>query len=130
MLIWASWAAAQLATCAGASYINRIIYSELCYRANIFNEVDQLVLSFDFKLEQLPRPALFVASQAYKAYRQRGGVKTASLPDFFIGAHAQVLGIPILTCGAGRYTGYFPNVRPVFAVFGGYLGGYLGSDSN
>ena len=114
MLIWASWAAAQLATSAGASCINRIIYSEVCYRVNSFNEVDQLVLSFDFKLEQLPCPAPFIASQAYKAYRQRGGVKTAALPDFFIGAHAQVLGIPILTCDAGRYTGYFPNVQLIY----------------
>lgn len=108
--VWASWAAAQLAIYAGTSCINPIIYSELCYHASGFDEVNQLVLDFGFKFEELPRPALFLASQAYRTYRQRGGIKTAPLPDFFIGAHAQVLGIPILTRDAGRYTSYFPSV--------------------
>jgi predicted nucleic acid-binding protein len=33
------------------------------------------------------------------------------LPDFFIGAHAQSLGVPILTRDEGRYRTYFPDVR-------------------
>ena len=105
--VWASWAAAQLATYAGESCINPITYSELCYHASDVEAVDELVKSFDFQFEELPRPALFMASQAYRAYKQRGGTKTAPLPDFFIGAHAQVLGIPILTRDAGRYASYF-----------------------
>ena len=90
-----------------------IVYSELCYYANGFDEVDELVLAFGFKLEELPRRALFMASQAYRAYRQRGGTKTAPLPDFFIGAHAQALGIPILTRDAGRFATYFPGVQMI-----------------
>ena len=109
--VWASRAAAQLATYAGATCINPIIYCELCYHASGVEAVDELVKSFDFRFEELPRPALFLASQAYRVYRQRGGTKTAPLPDFFIGAHAQVLGIPILTRDAGRYISYFPSVQ-------------------
>ena len=111
--VWASWAADQLAIYAGTSIINPIVYSELCYYANGFDEVDELVLAFGFKLEELPRRALFMASQAYRAYRQRGGTKTAPLPDFFIGAHAQALGIPILTRDAGRFATYFPGVQMI-----------------
>ena len=54
--------------------------------------------------------ALFLASKAHVVYRKRGGSRTTGLPDFFIGAHAQVLGIPILTRDAGRYKTYFPTV--------------------
>ena len=109
--VWAPWAADQLTAYAGASRINPIIYSELCYHAIGIGEVDQLVLNFGFQFDELPKEALFLASQAYRTYKQRGGTKTAPLPDFFIGAHAQALGIPILTRDAGRYSSYFPGVQ-------------------
>ena len=108
--VWSTWALAQLTEHAGASCINPIVYSELCYHASGFEEVDQLVLGFDFQFVELPRAALFLAARAYRIYRQRGGTKTAPLPDFFIGAHAQALGISILTRDAGRYGSYFPGV--------------------
>jgi predicted nucleic acid-binding protein len=109
--VWAPWAADQLNAYAGASRINPIIYSELCYHATDVDEVDQLVRSFGFQFDELPKEALFLASKAYRTYRQRGGTKTAPLPDFFIGAHAQALGIPILTRDAGRYRSYFAGVE-------------------
>ena len=49
--------------------------------------------------------------QAYRRYRQRGGVKTAPLPDFFIGAHAQEAGLMLLTRDTARYETYFPRAR-------------------
>lgn len=109
--VWAPWAADQLNAYAGASLINPIIYSELCYHAIGVGEVDQLVLNFGFQFDELPKEALFLASKADRTYRQRGGTKTAPLPDFFIGAHAQALVIPILTRDAGRYSSYFPGVE-------------------
>ena len=109
--VWAPWASDQLTAYAGASRINPIIYSELCYHAIGVGEVDQLVLNFGFQFDELPEEALFLASQAYRTYKQRGGTKTAPLPDFFIGAHSQALGIPILTRDAGRYSSYFPGVQ-------------------
>jgi predicted nucleic acid-binding protein len=35
------------------------------------------------------------------------------LPAFFIGAHAQVLGLPILTRDSRRYRAYFPEVEVI-----------------
>jgi len=52
----------------------------------------------------------FVASRAFVEYRRRGGVRTSPLPDFYIGAHAAVSGMSVLTRDARRYAGYFPKV--------------------
>jgi hypothetical protein len=52
---------------------------------------------------------LFLAAQAFLAYRKHGGSKTSPLPDFFIGAHAAALGFPILTRDVDRYRTYFPE---------------------
>ena len=55
--------------------------------------------------------ALFLAGKAFRAYRRRGGTRTGVLPDFFIGAHAAVAGLPLLTRDPRRYRGVFPAVR-------------------
>lgn len=61
--------------------------------------------------QELPRPALFLAGRAFVKYRRKGGTRANVLADFFIGAHAAVLGCGILTRDAGRYRSYFPTVH-------------------
>ena len=56
------------------------------------------------------RPALFIAGLAHRHYRRVGGERQSVLADFFIGAHAAVLGCGILTRDARRYRRYFPQV--------------------
>ncbi|WP_207792133.1 type II toxin-antitoxin system VapC family toxin [Siccirubricoccus phaeus] len=58
----------------------------------------------------MPRPALFLAGRAFREYRRRGGSRTGVLPDFFIGAHAAVAGLPLLTRAPRRYRAYFPDL--------------------
>lgn len=108
--LWADWANNKLTRSGGELWINPMIYGELCYRATSTDEVDEVMVSMGLNYEELTRPALFLAAKAYRVYRQRGGNKTTPLPDFFIGAHAEVLGIPILTRDQGRYRTYFPGV--------------------
>ncbi len=108
--LWAEWAKLQLTQNEGQTFINPIIYTELCYRARTASEVDQIIAGFAFDYEELPRTALFLAAQAYRLYRERGGVKTAPLPDFFIGAHAQAVRVPLLTRDKERYQTYFPGI--------------------
>ncbi len=55
--------------------------------------------------------ALWLAGQAFATYRRRGGTKTNVLADFFIGAQALSLRVPLLTRDEGRYRTYFPDVR-------------------
>jgi hypothetical protein len=72
---------------------------------------DDALRLLGIRYEDVSKAALFLAAQAFLVYRQRGGGKTAPLPDFFIGAHAAALGIPIITRDVGRYRTYFPGVE-------------------
>ena len=108
--LWAEWSRKQIEDHAGELLINPLIYAELCYRATSASQVDQLISGLGFRYEETPRAALYLAAQAFRAYRQRGGSKTSPLADFFIGAHAEVLGVPILTRDVARYRTYFPSV--------------------
>jgi len=53
----------------------------------------------------------FLAGKCYLAYRRRGGERRSPLPDFYIGAHAAVAGVPLLTRDPKRYQTYFPRLR-------------------
>ena len=109
--VWADWSDAQITVHQSVGLlVNPLIYTELCTQAKVTADVDKLLAELKLELLELPREALFLAAKAYLKYRRQGGIKTAPLPDFFIGAHAQVLGVPILTRDAGRYTSYFPGV--------------------
>ena len=109
--VWADWSDAQITSLqSDGLLVNPLIYTELCTQASATAEVDTLLASLKLELQELPREALFLAAKAFLKYRRQGGTKTAPLPDFFIGAHAQTLGISILTRDAGRYASYFPDV--------------------
>jgi len=74
-------------------------------------EADQILQSLELGFEEILREGLYLASQAYRQYRNLGGTKIAPLPDFFIGAHAAALGFPIVTRDVARYRNYFPSVE-------------------
>ena len=108
---WADWSQDQMNLYVGRLVVNPIIYSELCYEAGRVEDVDAVLITLGLGFQEFPCQALFLASQAFKLYRNRGGNKTSPLPDFFIGAHAAALGIPILTRDIARYRSYFPEVE-------------------
>jgi predicted nucleic acid-binding protein len=108
--VWASWSAERLSEHAGNLLVNPMIYAELSFNAKSTDEVDQIIANLGLEFEELPRPALYLAAQAFRQYRQRGGAKTSPLPDFFIGAHAQAAGLTLLTRDHNRYATYFPTV--------------------
>lgn len=109
--VWADWSAQQLARHFGGLFINPVIYAELCYWAAGPDDVPAIMSRLGLGYAELPVSSLFAAGQAYRAYRQRGGTKTAPLPDFFIGAHAQSSGLTLLTRDKSRYSTYFPGAR-------------------
>lgn len=109
---WFDWSMAQLEKSAderGAA-INPVIYAELCGGYETQEEMEEALAPDLIRLE-LPYAAAFLASRAYQTYRRRGGTKTSPLPDFYIGAHAQVSGMRLLTRDVKRFRTYFPGVE-------------------
>jgi predicted nucleic acid-binding protein len=110
---WVQWSVAQLRAQSKIHElaINAIVYAELSMAFERLEEVDEAVARLGLKLLEIPRPALFLAAKAFLAYRKAGGTRANVLPDFFIGAHAAVEGLAILTRDARRYANYFPAVK-------------------
>jgi predicted nucleic acid-binding protein len=112
---WADWSQRQLdaASLRGTICINPVIYAELSMAFARIEEVDAALADGGLEVEEIPREALFLAGKVFLRYRQRSrrAVNRNVLPDFFIGAHAAVRGMPILTRDTGRYRTYFPTVE-------------------
>jgi predicted nucleic acid-binding protein len=110
---WADWSTAALATAGaeGPLLINPIIYAEISYRYSRKELLDQELPEDQFLRENVPWVAAFLAGKAYLKYRKRGGERRSPLPDFFIGSHAAVAGLRLLTRDAPRYRTYFPTVE-------------------
>lgn len=110
---WWEWSldAIKAAALEGPLYINAIIYAELSARYKHSGEVDEFVAIAGVQFIDIPRGAAFLAAKAFGRYRAAGGMRTGVLSDFFIGAHAAALDIPVLTRDVGRYRTYFPNLR-------------------
>jgi predicted nucleic acid-binding protein len=100
----------EAASVSGPLAINDVIYAELSVALPTVEALESIVQRGGFQVLRVPREALFLAGKAFLAYRRSGGVKTGVLPDFFIGAHAAVVGMPLLTRDARRYQSYFPKL--------------------
>jgi len=113
---WADWASEALSRVAEESTlaINPIIYAEVSIQLRTIEDLNDLVPDEDFRRLDLPYEAAFLAGKAFLAYRRRGGSKAMPLADFYIGAHAAVSGMRLLTRDARRYRTYFPTV-PIIA---------------
>jgi predicted nucleic acid-binding protein len=111
--VWANWSQSQLeqAAIAGPLVINDVIYAEISTRYSSVGAVDSMLLDLGIDMTTMPRSALFLAGKAYIRYRAAGGLRTGVLADFFIGAHAAVEQLPLLTRDARRYRTYFPAVK-------------------
>ena len=110
---WAAWSQSQLDT-ASLKFrlvINPVIYAELSIAYQRIEELEAMIKSAGLRLESIPREALFLAGRVFLKYRQQRGTRSGVLPEFFIGAHAAVAGIPLLTRDINRYRTYFPSLK-------------------
>jgi predicted nucleic acid-binding protein len=110
---WSAWSVRQLAerSALGPIIINDAIYAELSARMDNQAQLEQALGDLDVSFDRVPMRALFLAGQSYRRYRSFGGIRTGVLPDLFIGAHAHIVGCPILTRDVRRYRTYFPGVE-------------------
>jgi len=109
---WSEWSLAHLreAAAAGALVANDVIFAEVSIGFEDLGEVERVFAEAEVTVSAIPHAALFRAGKAFRDYRRRGGGRTGVLPDFFIGAHAEVARLRILTRDASRYRSYFPEV--------------------
>lgn len=110
--LWGEWSSSMLARCAesGMLIINPIIYAEVSVGFDRIEELDAVLPADSFRRDPLPWEAAFLAGKCFLTYRRKGGSRRSPLPDFYIGAHAAVTGLPLLTRDARRYRTYFPQL--------------------
>ena len=109
---WAGWSQRELANAKMRDEvaINAIVYAELSVRYASIEDLDRMLGSTGIALVAIPRAALFLAGKAFQRYRAAGGIRTGVLPDFFLGAHAEITDSLLLTRDTSRYRTYFPGV--------------------
>ncbi len=110
--VWLEWSSGELARAAdeGPLFINAVIYAEVSVRFSRIEDLDDALSGADYQRLALPWEAAFLAGKAFLDYRRNRGTKTSTLPDFFIGAHAAVARLRLLTRDPSRYRTYFPTV--------------------
>ena len=108
---WFAWSETALRTAAEHSTlaINPIIFAEVSTKFDRIEDADTALV--DFVREPLPYEAGFLTGKVFLAYRKRGGVKRSPMPDFYVGAHAVVGRMGLLTRDARRYRTYFPALK-------------------
>lgn len=112
---WFSWSSDALASCAddGPLVINPLIYAEVSIGFERIEDIDDVLDPAVLQRRPLPWEAAFLAGKCFLRYRRRGGAKTSTLPDFYIGAHALVEGLRLVTRDATRYRTHFPGLSLV-----------------
>jgi predicted nucleic acid-binding protein len=110
--IWSGWSQSALDEWGrrGPVCINPVVYAELSPDFDGPASLDGLLGKAGIEYREMPREALFLAARAHQAYRRRGGERSGVLPDFFIGAHARVANVPLLTRDPRRFRAAFPDL--------------------
>lgn len=109
---WKSWSFDQVSQALpGGLCINAVVYAEVSGSFATQQDVSAAIKHGRLEIKEIPMEAAYLAADAFKHYRKNKGQFKTALPDFFIGAHAQVLSCPILTRDSQRFATYFPAVE-------------------
>ena len=112
------WARQMIATGVSedGAAVNAVSLAELCVGDTEPETVADRLRSWGITLLDVPAAVAEPCAKAYLKYRERRHKESGRdapslpLPDFFIGAHAQVMGWPLATADEGRFRTYFPSV--------------------
>jgi predicted nucleic acid-binding protein len=97
----------------GEIYLNTIVIGELAPSFKDLAALTERLPPGVYRRDPIPEEAAFLAGRVHAEYRRRGGRRTRTLPDFFIGAHCAVRGFGLLTRDPRRIRRYFPTVTIV-----------------
>ena len=112
---WARETIADAVTGDGAA-INAVSLAEICVGDADPQTAADRIRSWGIEILDVPAAAADVCAKAYLQYRKRRmsqsdiSVSIMPLPDFFIGAHAKIMGWELATADQGRFHTYFPSV--------------------
>jgi predicted nucleic acid-binding protein len=109
---WHQWSSEQLFAAAARDKlgINAMIYAEISRSFSSHEAQDAFIRDTGLLYLPIPAAAAYAASLAHRQYRLAGGTRAATLPDFFIGAHASVNSYTMMTRDAKRIHTYFPQI--------------------
>jgi predicted nucleic acid-binding protein len=109
---WKEWSLAALNDCkAEGLRINAVIYAEVAPSFKSALQFDNILAELNLIYSDINPPTAWRAAQAFEQYRQNKGVQKMVLPDFYIGAQAEVMKWVVLTRDPSRFRTYFPAVR-------------------
>ena len=112
---WARQTIAKAVAGEGAA-INAVSLAEVCVGVEQPETAADHIRSWGVDILDIPSAAADVCAKAYRTYLNRrqsqSGKASPSvpLPDFFIGAHAQIMRWHLATADVGRFKTYFPSV--------------------
>lgn len=112
---WLDWSSRALADAANRDdlAVNAVILAELAPLMDNWDALQDALPRTHYSWLEIPWKAAWIAGRAHLAYRRRGGARVNTLPDFFIGAHAEAERMTLLTRDPARFRTYFPKVRLV-----------------
>ena len=110
---WVDWSESVLERYSQTNtlYINSIVYAEISVGFERIEVLEDVILQMNIKVVEIPREALFLAGKVFLSYRKNKGTRRSPLPDFFIGAHASVSDLGLVTRDLANYKTYFPQVK-------------------
>jgi predicted nucleic acid-binding protein len=113
--LWADWSMQKLENLGNQAplVINPLILAEISPRFARASDLEAALDALPLQKQALPWDAAFLAGQAFKVYRQAKGMQRSPMPDFYIGAHALLGNMRLLTRDAQRYRTYFPKLHVV-----------------
>ncbi|MDE2453278.1 MAG: type II toxin-antitoxin system VapC family toxin [Burkholderiales bacterium] len=109
---WNEWAVEQLQRLSERAplHVNLIVYTELLVPGPDVDALDALLDVYETLRSPLPWAAASLTATAFATYRRRGGSKLNPMADFYIGAHAAVANLSVLTRDPAPYKNYFPRL--------------------
>ena len=112
---WHDWAIEQLQASSERSplHVNIVVYTELLVPQPDVAAVDAMLDVYDTLRSPLPWACAALAARAFALYRQRGGPRVRPMPDFYIGAHAAVANLRVLTRDRVGYASHFPRLAVI-----------------
>ena len=109
---WHEWSVDELQWCSEQAplHVNLVIYTELLIPGPDVEALDAMLDVYDTLRSPLPWECAGLAAKAYLSYRRGGGTRHVPLPDFYIGAHAAVANLSVLSRDVRSYRSHFPRL--------------------